>query len=57
MLRKIFTLFMLCILFTGCTAKEEQEQADVTLKVLAWNETVFNRQYGNFFLATHPNYT
>ncbi|MED4954172.1 ABC transporter substrate-binding protein [Paenibacillus macerans] len=57
MLRKIFTLFMLCILFTGCTAKEEQEQANVTLKVLAWNETVFNRQYGNFFLATHPNYT
>ncbi|MCM3701468.1 hypothetical protein [Paenibacillus macerans] len=43
---------MLCILFVGCTAKVEKEQANVTLKVLAWNETIFNQQYGNFFLAT-----
>ncbi|BBI31575.1 ABC transporter substrate-binding protein [Cohnella abietis] len=26
------------------------------LKVLAWNEKIFNEKYGNFFRATHANY-
>ncbi|MEF2964961.1 ABC transporter substrate-binding protein [Paenibacillus sp. M1] len=55
MLRKSVSLFMFfIIIISGCSA-EKEKPSNFNLKVLAWNETIFNRQYGSYFLATHPD--
>lgn len=46
---------MACIL-AGCAEKTEVPQEPVKLKVLALSEKMFMEKYGNFFLATHPEY-
>lgn len=50
-------LAMLAItVIAGCTNKPEVQKENQQLKVLTYNEKTFNEKYGNFFLATHPNY-
>ncbi|MUG46338.1 ABC transporter substrate-binding protein [Paenibacillus woosongensis] len=55
---KKLCLLLLCllILLTGCQAQPEKKQEPKTLRILAFSEKGFNQLYGNFFLATHPNY-
>lgn len=56
-MKKFYFLLSILILLSGCQAESEGNQGDRTLKVLAFNERVFNQLYGNFFLATHSNYS
>lgn len=48
---------VLLTLLTGCQVQLEKTQEPKTLRVLAFNQKGFNQLYGNFFLATHPNYS
>lgn len=50
-------LLSLLILLSGCQARPEKKQEPKTLRILAFSEKGFNQLYGNFFLATHPNYS
>ncbi|MNJ35176.1 hypothetical protein D3C77_299050 [compost metagenome] len=56
-MKKLCLLFSLLILLSGCQGRLEEKHEPRTLKVLAFNEKGFNQLYGNFFLATHPNYS
>lgn len=56
-MKKLCLLFSLLILLSGCQGQLEEKHEPRTLKVLAFNEKGFNQLYGNFFLATHPNYS
>lgn len=53
----LLSLLILLTLLTGCQAQPEKTQEPKTLRVLAFNKKGFNQLYGNFFLATHPNYS
>ncbi|GAV14325.1 ABC transporter substrate-binding protein [Paenibacillus sp. NAIST15-1] len=56
-MKKIYIVILsFLLLIVGCTNSKEQNEQEVTLKVLAFNRDVFNQKYGNFFLATHPAY-
>ncbi|WP_199925389.1 ABC transporter substrate-binding protein [Paenibacillus bouchesdurhonensis] len=56
-MRKYYLLFLLLVVtLSACTAGSKEEPADMTLKVLAFNKNIFNQNYGNLFLATHPTY-
>lgn len=52
---KIVVLVILIVL-TGCSQESKVPEGNVKLKVLAWNERVFNETYGNYFMARYPNY-
>ncbi|WHX49614.1 ABC transporter substrate-binding protein [Paenibacillus woosongensis] len=55
-MKKLCLLLSLVITLSGCQAPEQIEETR-NLKVLAFNEKIFNQLYGNFFIATHPNYS
>ncbi|AZK45116.1 ABC transporter substrate-binding protein [Paenibacillus lentus] len=55
-MKKLCLLLSLLILLPGCQVQVEEHEHR-TLKVLAFNERTFNQLYGNFFLATHSNYS
>ncbi|MCU6711912.1 ABC transporter substrate-binding protein [Paenibacillus sp. J5C_2022] len=56
MKRMLVIFIVLLFVLSACIAPSEEVQEPVQLKVLTWNEKVFNDKYGNFFRATHPNY-
>jgi len=54
-MKRIVVSIIFVLLLTSCV-KAPSEQQDVSLKIMVWNEREFNSKYGNFFIATHPNY-
>ncbi|CAM4478985.1 multiple sugar transport system substrate-binding protein [Paenibacillus endophyticus] len=56
-MKKYYLLLIFVFIMAGCQSRQPEEPESKTLKVLAFNAQQFNQLYGNFFLATHPNYT
>lgn len=56
-MKKRYLILTLFVFLMGCQLQQVKEQENVTLKVLTFNEQTFRQTYGNFFIATHPNYT
>ncbi|MWC30606.1 ABC transporter substrate-binding protein [Paenibacillus sp. MMS18-CY102] len=53
----IVLLAFISMILMSCSNRAEQSDKPVTLKVLGTSEMLFNEQYGNVFVATHPNYS
>jgi multiple sugar transport system substrate-binding protein len=54
-IRAVVILLFVAVL-AACSKEPTGPEEPVTLNVLAWNEKIFNERYGDFFIATHPNY-
>lgn len=51
----IVCIFTSILILNGCQKYEEPPE-DKTLTIITNNGSIFTRQYGNFFRATHPNF-
>ncbi len=56
MKRILLIIVTITTILVGCT-NQPQELENVELRILTFNGSEFNEKYGNFFIATHPNYT